>query len=776
MSSIATEQYDFAGAFMDKSVPSTMVAKERFSHVAGTDGRFLGCHKKLWGMRLAVDLRSITGSHDTITAITAMDHTVVQKGDTQYLYRGFVVRYGTASDQTVVWFYYDTESSAWASRVIWASGNSIDSSSPMDVAADGKFLYVALEGKATQTIYYDGSSLVQSDSGPGQFHDNHSDGTSIPEPEYVDEYHDPDSDSSTAVTETGGYLTGGGVYQVAYRFYNSTRQIYSALSDRVTITLTSASTEEDVLVVMGFPTTGSPSWFLEENSGAGFAELFDKVQIFRTTNLGTSGLYGGALLFHESTVDRAGSAGSYTWGGAAWALTTFNVGSMRDEVLTTQDRYDPWMDIVVDNPTGGALGLYGGLLWQGDSLDSYGGKRALFSSMYHESKEYFTTLGHYNGHNEDGKPLAFVQAGESMYIMTANSLVFAKKIGASIRFNRLHVGRGLVNGRAAHTVGNEALLLTPMGFAMVDGQKGTMNILTPLNRVVADRWSSYLSGVQSGYDAKAMCSMFLEPTSKEILCIWHNTAAMSFIEGANYSAITYGVHPTSGGQTRAWLATPTGRILTLDLDRDGSGTLTDVASGKTINGTATSASSAGVLTDSSATFDDAANSSMDGAMVYFTDGALAGTFEEIGSVDSGTQITLSDTSVSIAVGQGYAIGPVVYKARLANLPLSERNWPNAHFSRRVMTGIMLDSKNLTTIPSTNGSWRVGAYRNGSSTLADTISIDFDSNENPADQAGRLNVSAINLEPYIEQGAAGFSFELTSAMVYATINESRNDND
>jgi hypothetical protein len=68
-------------------------------------------------------------------------------------------------------------------------------------------------------------------------------------------------------------------------------------------------------------------------------------------------------------------------------------------------------------------------------------------------------------------------------------------------------------------------------------------------------------------------------------------------------------------------------------------------------------------------------------------------------------------------------------------------------------------------------FRVGVYRNrGTSIESGTDFIAVSSN--PSDSAGALTVDGVDVEPYIEQIAAGVKFELTDAEVLVDETDSR----
>jgi len=216
--------YSILGPRMDKSVPANQVNPGAFGHLAGIDGRFMRCLRKYFGNRKVLDLRDITGGENvgTYSGPSFFKYVSFKKYGTSDIYRGFVVRWDSldsTTDQQVDLFYTLDNGTTWAVHSIWATGNSITASAEMDCSSDEQYLFVCVKGKDAKTVYWDGSALQTVDMGPGDF-----------------------SATIAALTQSGSavktddyQLAGNGVYQVAWRFYDSKRGIYSALSDPVTV-------------------------------------------------------------------------------------------------------------------------------------------------------------------------------------------------------------------------------------------------------------------------------------------------------------------------------------------------------------------------------------------------------------------------------------------------------------------------------------------------------------------------------------------------------------
>jgi hypothetical protein len=230
-------EYPIQGPYLDKSVPDEQVPPGFLVNLAGADPSLVGGISKFYGMRKVVDLDTVTGMGgiDTYSGPSFIQAVAFQKRNTSYIYRGFVVRWdaiGSLTDQQVDLVYTTDNGSTWTRQAIWATGNSITSTMQMNCVTTRNYLMVAIDGKATKTIYYSGSALTTVSSGAGSFAVELGAMT-----------------KNTTATDTSYYLSGDGRYTVAYRFYDSTRGIYSGLSGPVTIYLDHMKTSKAVQTI-----------------------------------------------------------------------------------------------------------------------------------------------------------------------------------------------------------------------------------------------------------------------------------------------------------------------------------------------------------------------------------------------------------------------------------------------------------------------------------------------------------------------------------------------
>jgi len=306
---------------------------------------------------------------------------------------------------------------------------------------------------------------------------------------------------------------------------------------------------------------------------------------------------------------------------------------------------------------------------------------------------------------------------------------------------------------------------------VLNATDGSMGAITSADRVIFDEWKSDLSGIESCYDALMNASFFLNPTQREILCLWHSTRTLSFLEGANFVGASEGPDITNGRNSRAFFITATGLIVSPDSAEGGSGTMWDLSSTYTLDETVTAASGASSITIAGGTL----NADMVGARLYMTSGRNAGYDREIATINNSTKVITFTTDFPVAdieVGDRFSVSPVPFSARL---------WKFQHedvspFVRWIMVGASVKAGNQSGFGgNANNYWKISAYRDGqivSEELDTYIGVAL----TPSDLAGSINIDGIEIEPYIEQISAGTKFELGQAEFNVAPTDSRNTSD
>jgi len=461
-------------------------------------------------------------------------------------------------------------------------------------------------------------------------------------------------------------------------------------------------------------------------SGKGYSDfdaLFDTVDVFRTINLGTGATaIEGSIFYLEQTIAKAGNWAT----SGAWDDLQVTIGTLVDESLPFQKRFNPETDVVKAPPDSGTIGRYQGLTFMGEAADIRGGLDTVYSSPEHVSGEYFTTFNSRKGDVEMGRPLRYMTVGDAMFILYPGGITHVYKSSnlRPLQFVDLHRERGLAGKEAVHRVGSSLVMLTETGVVLLNSSNGNMGQIAAANRVIMGDWKSYLTGVKSAYDSKYDTSFFLCPDLNEILMVGHGTQSVAMLEGANFVGADSGKDIDTGKFVQAFFITKEGLIVTPDYASAGSGSMFDFSSSYTLDGTVTSASSGGTaVTDSGATF----HADMVGALCYMTSGANAGTSSEITAVNVGTKTLTVSFSHPIAVGDRYSVSPVVFKVRLWPLRDPDPRVTDDDFRRWVIQSVAVKVRKLSGfLDNDNDMWRLGIYRNGSDDLWQTRTLAYTS--------------------------------------------------
>ena len=216
--------YSFDGPRLNRDVPANKVAFAQQSQISGIDGRYKGCLHKYYGNRLLKDLSGVTGLTTIADAdgLSFLQEVVFQKRGTSTIYRGFVIRWDSQDDTDnleVGLVYSGDDGASYTYLGVWTGASTgISETTDIEAMAEGAYLMIAVEGKATKTVYWTGSAVAAVSSGPGDF------GVVLGA-----------MTESAQAEDTDYHLKGDGVYQVRYRFYSSTRGIYSSISNALTV-------------------------------------------------------------------------------------------------------------------------------------------------------------------------------------------------------------------------------------------------------------------------------------------------------------------------------------------------------------------------------------------------------------------------------------------------------------------------------------------------------------------------------------------------------------
>lgn len=726
---VDVEPHPILGPYMDAGRHPTALQGGTFSRIVGADGRFVGSLRPFPGCKRLTFGTGKNRLGDLISGATAFNFIkaiTIQRGATVYELRGFVVRCLISAAYRLVFVYYDTSTSAWASYTINSTGTAVAETTKVDVTASGRFLYVAAEGITgfPRTVYWLSTDLTDKVMGP-QF-------TALVAPD--------------TPTEGTGLLPIG-TYGVAYRFFDSVRNMYSGMS--VVMLHTTVAATKNITFDITHP-GGTPN-------------DFDTLELFRTISVEVAGTtFDGGILYREKTV-----AMKATWTTGDW--TGNSVGdTYKDEQLVQMPVYDPWADVAGAAPASGVICYYQGSNFMAAApTESGGGGGFRWSATGVYAPEQFNGAYRYPGKLGDGTVIQMVEAGGLLYLLTSAVVYIIQKVGTQLGFSRFHSGRGLASVGAAHAVGNDLMMMTPLGIGVING--ADLQIFSQLDRVIYEDWVGHLDAVVSAPDAYMGASFWVNTYLQKAIVIWHVTKTATLLDHCPFIGATSMPHPTAGGAPRAFFTTSDGVVVYPDAEVTGNHTMMTIAG--TLNGMVTTAS-ASALVDSAATFGTSDASGMIGAYVYMVTGSHAGSFYRI-TANTNTTTLAAAFGTTTAVGDRYAISPVPFELVLPPIKSTTDQVPD--FERRIFKGIQIYATGHAGITANpNAKWKVGAYRENGSTLADSKEITMEDGA-VAGMPGSTapgSIDGLVVEPYVGCSAAGVNWELTSIEIMRTISKGR----
>jgi hypothetical protein len=258
------------------------------------------------------------------------------------------------------------------------------------------------------------------------------------------------------------------------------------------------------------------------------------------------------------------------------------------------------------------------------------------------------------------------------------------------------------------------------------------------------------------YDAHIGCLILLNTALQEMVLFWEATGAVTTMENIPWVFLAGGPDVMTDGPQRCYLVTAAGKVHCIDSARQmGKRTMYGAAVGDTVNGTVTTAS-ATTITDSVANF----SLNCVGFKVYILSGALIGETATITARPSAQSLTVSGLSGTTAIGDRYAIAPIVSRATLPQLQT-----PNGNdaFVTKVVSSLALASSN-----------HGGEIANGDPNAMVTIGVKRDStilsssevrmSTSPNRQVVRVNYRANRMHPFIEFKGANIDFEVQALQV------------
>lgn len=736
LNSILDYQYAVENPTLDARMNRGNLTSGLLSKVTGVDGRYCGGIRRFPGFNKECQIIDGTTTYSNPIYFKAI---TMQKGNSQYILRGYLVAAtpSTAAQVDLVFYYYDTQTAANALFVV---ASNISASSEIDATVSSKFCYIAIAGSTPKVMYWT-TALVVKSMGVGDFEA-------------------PVLAATDVSVATSGGVLGYGRYLVAYRYFDSTRNLYSGLSDTYEVSTTSGYSAQKITIARS-----------EINTGVGATNIkdFDKVAIYRTITVSVGdSAYAGGYLYLVNTVDITHGASTSTF---SYAIGGTATDALTDLVLVQQTAINAADETGGTAPQSGVIGIYESVTFIGGVGSSEADQQLAqiqWSPTQVVSPENFPGNNTHRLPSTDEAILAFVPSSDFLFAFSSRSVYRIKRMGTQINISQIYLNRGLSSKYAVAFVDNALMFSSASGLMLLNASEGSLTQVAAVNRYYSTTWASTLSYIQIKYDASLGGVFVFNSSTKQVLIVWTTTNCITELEDANWKYITEGQR-LSGGPNRVFCIDNNCTVFYPDSEGTASKATMGGLSG-TVNGLITSTGT-GTITDSTATFDTTLNG-LKNLYVYILSGTSIGQKRAITS-NTGTQITYSGTALTLSAGDRYAIAPVYFEVRY---------WPiTAVIARSLFDRIILTSMGVCSSyvggESTTAIQTifVGAYRNLEETRTRALSEAPLLTDNPAESRVYVNMDGIVLEPCLIQIASDVKFEIASTLVVTKYTESKKGN-
>lgn len=459
--------------------------------------------------------------------------------------------------------------------------------------------------------------------------------------------------------------------------------------------------------------------------------------------------------------------------------TTFNDDKsswFEDAGLTAQPQYNPFLHDFQAAPRFKRLQAYDGLLigvtdveepadpdenWEDNEKVP---EAIAWSTLIEDEPENFPADQQYRPDVAAERFLSLEPAGDHIFGITNSGIYKCTRSGSTLGINRLSFRMGGVSRFGQTGIGNTLFIVTKAGLKQIDGNTGTINSVSVLDRVLLDdgEWASTLGNVHVEFDATVGALILLNTSKEEAYILWESTGAVTKLEDIPWSYLASGPDVLSDGADRAYFVTSSAQVHCIDGAREmGKRSMCGTTAIETVNGTFTASTTSTELHDTAATFP----ANCVGFEVYILSGDLQGESSTITSRDSDTQVTVDAFSGTPAVGDRYSVAPVVTRV---TLPVMAGQTGQADpFSRKIVKAFMASFSDLageTGTDDTNGKFRYGLKQMDT----DLGSVEADFNVVPDKTTAYLNRASTRPFPYLEFKGGNQDWELQAVLARGTL--------
>ena len=367
----------------------------------------------------------------------------------------------------------------------------------------------------------------------------------------------PSGDTSTigapaykATTNTTGALDVG-YYLFAYRYYDSIRRRYSAMS---TPYLRGSYTANDRFEIANNGnvgaawTTADPFKPLTTTKGP-----YDYVQVFSSISNGDGAVERGNYpLYARGTL--ALSNDYWTWSGAGkWGAVTVDDYYSDDSLVFLGQSWDPVGEYV--NTTVPVLEDIAFVSDTNFGIEPSDEMLTIrWTPLNRAEPENFPPLNAKKTNIPAGGAAHFVMAGDYLWLLGEGESYRIQKRGGAIAIHRMLEGISVVGNNCSVAVGATIYTVTTQGILAINAETGDYQQIATADRMILKRWANNLtdasatSSVFAAYDSRLAVVTFLNKPCGEALQLWLTTSRVTMLVDMWFDFMFDGRIPNNPGK------------------------------------------------------------------------------------------------------------------------------------------------------------------------------------------------------------------------------------
>lgn len=329
------------------------------------------------------------------------------------------------------------------------------------------------------------------------------------------------------------------------------------------------------------------------------------------------------------------------------------------------------------------------------------------------------------GSSQDEVALALITTGDYCFAVGDTSIFRIHRNGNLLAINEVQSLAGGVSRYAAVGVGTSLVYVSPNGLYMVDGASGQFQLVSAMDRIIQDDWKGTLSSIRMAYDNVLGCMIVMNTDSsiREAQMLWSDTGFITGLKDIPFKWLSSGVDPVNVDNHRAYWHNDSGKIFTVNSDRnsnsydggsEGAFTMCGGDPGKTWNGTVGDNATDGVADPTTTTLDilgASYDASCVGSEIYFLSGDNQGEHRTI-SAQSGDGLTFASLDQACSRGDRVSIAPIYME--MIGWPLQIGGAGTDPFQRKTVLGTGISANliagDITLTDNVNLYCEMGVYR------------------------------------------------------------------